>query len=124
MDYDDALEQALKSAGFDPAAGIDLVGGDPDFFAELVGDLYEEFLSDPSDFMPLTAPAAGDTSDAIRKVHSLKSSLRTLSGGALADLAEQVERDLRTGDFSVEKVQRLNMEVAQLRGQLLPFVKS
>ena len=118
MSQTDALLTVLRQNGFDTAAGIELVGGDADFYAELLGDLYSDFLAAEAAF--LTAPVSNDEAT-IRQVHSLKSSLRTLGGTAGATLAETVETGLRAGSVAEADITALNAHVAALRAALGPY---
>lgn len=109
----------LREAGFDTDAGTELVGGETAFYIELIGDLYADFLSDAGPM--LTLPVA-DTEAAVRQVHSLKSSLRTLGAGSHADLAQELEHALRKGTATPDQADALNAMVARLRADLAPLI--
>lgn len=109
----------LREAGFDTDAGTELVGGETAFYIELIGDLYADFLSDAGPM--LTLPVA-DTEAAVRQVHSLKSSLRTLGAGSHADLAQELEHALRNGTATPDQADALNTMVARLRADLAPLM--
>lgn len=118
MSQTDTLLTVLRQNGFDTAVGIDLVGGDAEFYAELMGDLYSDLLAADGAF--LSADATGDETT-IRRVHSLKSSLRTLGANAGATLAETVETGLCGGSVTEGDIAALNAHVAALRAALGPY---
>lgn len=120
----DQLLSTLTTLGFDTGSGIELVGGDSNFYCELVGDLYSDFLAEESPFLDcLTARPQGNP-DCIRKVHSLKSCLRTLGNKKGALLAETVERGLSEGMALSNHISALNVSVETLRTQLRPILAS
>jgi HPt (histidine-containing phosphotransfer) domain-containing protein len=73
----------------------ELVGGDPEFLAEM----FDTFLEDGPKLMAemQTAAATGDAAALRRAAHTLKSNSRTFGASALSDLCQEIEERAATG---------------------------
>jgi HPt (histidine-containing phosphotransfer) domain-containing protein len=74
---------------------METMGGDADFFAEMI----DIFLVDAEDLLSamVGALANGDASALRRAVHTLKSNSRTFGASALADLCQDIEGHAAAG---------------------------
>jgi HPt (histidine-containing phosphotransfer) domain-containing protein len=94
------------------------VGGDQEFFAELVDD----FLADaPTQLESLRqALSAGDEDQARRAAHTLKGLSRTFGAGELASLCQEVEAAAAAGDLDtgLARIDPIDGEWARVRSEL------
>jgi HPt (histidine-containing phosphotransfer) domain-containing protein len=77
---------------------LDVIGGDPEDFAELIEEFEE---STPKTFRTMEAAAAAGDLDALRiGSHSLKSNGRDFGAKALASACERLEHDCKSGSVT------------------------
>ena len=110
------------SAAVDTSALDELresVGGDPEFFAELVDD----FLADAPTQLELLrrSISSGDSDEARRAAHTLKGLSRTFGAGELASLCQEVEAGVAAGDLSVglARVDAISSEWVRVESELV-----
>ena len=94
---------------------METMGGDADFFAEMI----DVFLVDAEELLSamIGAHANGDASALRRAVHTLKSNSRTFGASALADLCQEIEAQSASGTLDgltplVEQVMATYLDVA------------
>jgi HPt (histidine-containing phosphotransfer) domain-containing protein len=95
------------------------VGGDREFFAELVDD----FLADaPAQLESLReTSASGDADGARRAAHTLKGTSRTFGAAELASICQEAEHAAAAGDLDavLSRVEGIGAEWARVRADLL-----
>jgi HPt (histidine-containing phosphotransfer) domain-containing protein len=76
----------------------EMVGGDPEFLAELIDTFLDDGRKLVADMQ--TTAAAGDAPELRRAAHTLKSNCRTFGASALADLCQEIEEQAAAGSLS------------------------
>ena len=92
----DVLMAKLAMEGIDVKAGMGYVGGDKDFYIEMLKEYissYDAHISDLNSFLE-----AHNMNDYETLIHSIKSVSRTIGAGELADLAFELEKASREGN--------------------------
>jgi len=75
----------------------DLVGGDPEFLAEVIDTFLQDCPKLAADMQ--AAGASGDAVALRRAAHTLKSNSRTFGATALADICQEIEERAATGNL-------------------------
>ena len=96
----------------------DSVGGDHEFFAELV----DEFVADaPVQLEALRAAlSSGDADSARRAAHTLKGTSRTFGAETLASLCQEVESAAAAGDLEtgLARIDGIDVEWVRVQSEL------
>jgi HPt (histidine-containing phosphotransfer) domain-containing protein len=105
----------------DPAAldaMLEMVGGDVEFFDELV----DTFLEDAVTQLEAMRLAAGaDAESLVRPAHSMKTNSANMGATALAQMCRDLEATARSGNLegAAERVAAVEQEFALVRTELL-----
>ena len=102
----DEIISILSSLGFDTTQGINLTGGEHEFYLDLVTDFCTEFLDNLAQLRDST-----DISALLVQVHSLKAVLQTLGETRVAAKAEQLEATMRDGHLNMKQLGDLCQEL-------------
>lgn len=105
----------LEASHFDVASGVELCGGDPEFYCDLIRELYDDVL-------PQGAALLSGTDHASQRefAHKLKGTLTTLGERSASKAAQALEQSLRQGVPDAALAARLQAEVENLRKALAP----
>lgn len=107
------LFSLLDSLNFNVESGVELCGGDPDFYSELIRELYVDVL-------PVGAGLLS-TSDLQKQrdyAHMLKGTLSTLGEQSASKTALELERSLREGPPDAVLARRLLQEIGRIQDTL------
>ena len=107
------LLSALSSLDFDVESGIELCGGDPEFYAELIRELYDDVLPLGSDVLTAT-----DLQRQRDYAHKLKGTFSTLGAVKASAAAFELEHALRQGQPSSLLAGKLLQDIDRIHAGL------
>lgn len=107
------LLSLLEASNFDVASGVELCGGDPAFYCDLIRELYEDVL-------PQGAALLSDADPGRQRefAHKLKGTLSTLGERSACETAIELEKTLRNGKPDPALAQRLRTQLENLQKTL------
>ena len=107
------LLSVLGSLNFDVKSGVELCGGDLEFYAELIRELYDDVLPLGSDVLTAT-----DLQKQRDYAHKLKGTFSTLGAVKASAAAFELEHALREGRPSSLLAGELLQEIDRIRAGL------
>lgn len=107
------LISVLDALDFDTRSGVELCGGDPDFYSDLIRELYEDVLPPSAD-----ALKASDVQQQRELAHKLKGTFSTLGALKASKAAFELEQALREGRTDTTLAGILLREITRIRQEL------
>lgn len=107
------LLSVLETLNFDTKSGVEQCGGDPDFYSELIRELYDDVLPLGNDVLK-----ASDLLQQREYAHKLKGTLSTLGAMSASAMAFELERALREGRPDASLAGTLLREIVRIRADL------
>lgn len=107
------LLSLLVSLNFDVKSGVELCGGDPDFYTDLIRELYADVLPVGADLL-----RTNDLQKQQAYAHKLKGTLLTLGEQRASNTALELERTLREGQPDADLARKLLQEIDRIREAL------
>ena len=113
MNANPVLFTILESLSFDVKSGVELCGGDPDFYSELIRELYDDVLPHGAEVLN-----GSNFQDQREYAHKLKGTLSTLGERSASKAALELERTLRQGTPDPSLAKRLLQDIESMRRSL------